>query len=102
LHRRVHEVGQEAALPQQLARPPRLRLAGGREADVHPAGEQPQRVPLALTVAEQQERGHGTPATASIMVENSSAFRLAPPTRQPAQLASPTYEATLAALTLPP
>src|SRR5437660_2495407 len=103
---RVQDVGQQPAVAQQLARSLRLGLAGRGEADVHPAGEQVQGVPLALAVAEQQQPRHlsgaSTLATAPIIVENSSTLRLAPPTRQPSQLSSSTYDVTLAALTLPP
>jgi len=104
---RVQDVRQRPAVAQEVAGPPGLRLALRRQADVDPPGEQVERVPLALAVPQQhQPRPRhlraSTLDTAPIIVENSSALRLAPPTRQPSQLSSSTYEATLAALTLPP
>src|SRR6266705_2239138 len=56
--RRVHHVGQQAVLDEQLAAATRLVLTGGAGVDVDRSGEQVLLVPVALTVAEQHERGH--------------------------------------------
>ena len=90
----MDDVGQEAAVPEQLAGVDGLRLPVGGQSDVDPAREQAQRVPVALAVT-QQDQSVGvaqaiTSATDSIIAENSSGFRLAPPTRQPSQDSSPT------------
>src|SRR5207253_8103205 len=104
-HRRVHHVREQAPVPEQTAGIDGLGLSLRAQTHVDPAGEEAERVPLALPVAQQEEprRGHDpASATAAIIPENSSAFRLAPPTRHPSQAASSTYEVTLSALTLPP
>src|SRR5205085_9605747 len=94
--RGVDYIGQQAAVPQQLAGVDGLGLPPGGQADVDPAGEQAEGVPVALTVAQQDESVAAaqatTSATASIIPENSSGLRLAPPTRQPSQASSPTYD----------
>src|SRR5690606_23050844 len=53
--RRVQHIGKQPGLGEQLAAAAGLALALVSEADVHPAGEQVQFVPLALAVAEQDE-----------------------------------------------
>src|SRR5579875_1079415 len=84
-------------------RRPRRLLPPRAQSDVDPAREEVQGVPLALAVAEQDQSvaAHSPPslpsatvadevATAVIILENSVAFRLAPPTRHPSQLGSRT------------
>ena len=60
LQRRVHDVRQQAVLDEQRPAAGRLGHALVGEIDVDPPGEQVLLVPLALAVAEQDERGeHG-------------------------------------------
>jgi hypothetical protein len=59
----VQHLGQQPGLHQQLTAALRLAAALVVQVDVHPAGEQVLRVPLALAVAQQdQRRGHGQEA----------------------------------------
>ena len=65
---RVHHVGQQPVLDEQLAAAARLVLAGLAQADVDPSGEQVLLVPFALTVAEQHKRGHEAILPGSLMI----------------------------------
>src|SRR5215467_2899475 len=58
-HRRVHDLRGEPVVAEQLAAGDRLPGTGAGEPDVHPAGEQALRVPLAFAVPEQHQCGHG-------------------------------------------
>ncbi len=55
LHRGVHDVGEDAGLAEELTPADRLGAALVGQRDVDPAGEEVLGVPLALTVAEQDE-----------------------------------------------
>ena len=65
----MQHVGQDAGLGQQLAAALSLLLALLVEADVHPAGEQVQFVPLAPAVTEQDQgalRSHDVSLSAQL------------------------------------